>query len=67
MDISLFDFAVPGGNTDVVIVNGTAGDDRIGVPSNGVGDVAGWPPGCVSPGPTRPATGWRSTASAATT
>jgi Ca2+-binding RTX toxin-like protein len=29
VDASLFDFGVPGGNNDTVIVNGTAGDDRI--------------------------------------
>jgi Ca2+-binding RTX toxin-like protein len=29
LDVSLFDFGVPGGNDDAVIVNGTAGDDAI--------------------------------------
>jgi Ca2+-binding RTX toxin-like protein len=29
VDISLFDFGVPGGNSDVVVVNGTALDDAI--------------------------------------
>jgi Ca2+-binding RTX toxin-like protein len=29
IDISLFDFGVPGGNDDAVIVNGSAGDDSI--------------------------------------
>lgn len=42
VDISLFDFAVPGGNNDVVIVNGTAGDDVITAASaSGVVTVSG--------------------------
>ena len=42
MDVSLFDFGVPGGQTDAVIVNGTGGPDRVGVTDlNGVADVAG--------------------------
>jgi Ca2+-binding RTX toxin-like protein len=42
VDLSLFDFGVPGGNNDVVVVNGTAGDDAITSSSaNGVVTVAG--------------------------
>lgn len=29
VDLSLFDFGIPGGDADTVVVNGTAGDDRI--------------------------------------
>jgi Ca2+-binding RTX toxin-like protein len=35
VDLSLFDFGVPGGNNDVVVVNGTAGDDSIAAESAG--------------------------------
>jgi Ca2+-binding RTX toxin-like protein len=35
VDLSLFDFGVPGGNTDVVVVNGTAGGDRVTASSSG--------------------------------
>jgi Ca2+-binding RTX toxin-like protein len=42
VDISLFDFGVPGGNADTVVVNGTAGDDQIAASSaNGVVSVSG--------------------------
>lgn len=42
VDLSLFDFGVPGGNNDVVIVNGTAADDEIEAESaNGVVTVSG--------------------------
>jgi Ca2+-binding RTX toxin-like protein len=42
VDISLFDFGVPGGANDAVIVNGTAGDDVITASSaNGVVTVSG--------------------------
>lgn len=34
IDISLFDFGVPGGAEDVVIVNGTSGDDAIAASSD---------------------------------
>src|SRR6185503_19324704 len=35
IDASLFDFAVPGGATDVVIVAGTAADDKVTVAGSG--------------------------------
>src|SRR5262249_21903458 len=42
VDLSLFDFGVPGGNQDVVVVNGTAGDDSITAASaKGVVTVSG--------------------------
>jgi Ca2+-binding RTX toxin-like protein len=42
IDISLFDFGVPGGNEDVVVVNGTAGADAITAASaNGTVTVTG--------------------------
>lgn len=42
VDISLFDFGVPGGNNDVVVVNGTAGGDEITASSaQGVVTVSG--------------------------
>ena len=42
VDISLFDFAVPGGNSDTVVVNGTAGADQVKAASaNGVVTVTG--------------------------
>ncbi|MBX9628598.1 MAG: hypothetical protein K2X82_32675 [Gemmataceae bacterium] len=42
IDLSLFDFGVPGGNNDVVVVNGTAGDDSVTASSaNGVVTVGG--------------------------
>ncbi len=42
VDISLFDFGVPGGNADTVVVNGTAGDDQVAASSaNGVVSVSG--------------------------
>ena len=42
VDISLFDFAVPGGGNDVVVINGTAGNDTIRLRSeNGVVIVEG--------------------------
>jgi Ca2+-binding RTX toxin-like protein len=42
VDISLFDFGVPGGNNDVVVVTGTAGGDSVTAASaNGVVTVSG--------------------------
>lgn len=42
IDLSLFDFGIPGGNDDTVVVNGTAGDDAIAAYSaNGVVTVSG--------------------------
>jgi Ca2+-binding RTX toxin-like protein len=42
VDISLFDFSVPGGNNDMVVVNGTAGNDALTASSaNGVVTVGG--------------------------
>jgi Ca2+-binding RTX toxin-like protein len=42
VDLSLFDFAVPGGNTDAVIVDGTAGVDTVAAASDaGVVNVTG--------------------------
>ncbi len=42
IDLSLFDFGTPGGNTDTVVVNGSAGDDQITASSaNGVVTVGG--------------------------
>ncbi len=42
VDLSLFDFGVPGGNQDVVVVNGTAGDDTVTAASvKGVVTVSG--------------------------
>jgi Ca2+-binding RTX toxin-like protein len=37
IDVSLFDFAVPGGNQDVVVVNGSAGADTITAASDAIG------------------------------
>ena len=42
VDISLFDFGVPGGNEDVVVVNGTSGADNIVITEeNGVITITG--------------------------
>src|SRR5262249_22862925 len=39
IDLSLFDFGVPGGNTDVVVVNGTAGGDTVAAATGADGTV----------------------------
>ena len=68
VDLSLFDFAVPGGNTDAVIVDGTAGADQVAAASDaGVVNVTGLAARSGSRARTRPATGSRSTAWPATT
>jgi Ca2+-binding RTX toxin-like protein len=42
VDVSMFDFGVPGGNNDVVVVSGTAGDDEITAASSaGIATVEG--------------------------
>ena len=45
VDASLFDFGVPGGNQDVVVVNGSAGSDKVNAASDagGVVNVTGLP------------------------